>query len=60
MIKEPNENVEDRVESSERNLPVSHPLIHQKVYKSADHAKISTFGRLQHVKHVKHTSNTAQ
>jgi len=33
---------------------------HQKVYKSADHAEISTFGRLQHVKHVKHTSNTAQ
>ena len=32
----------------------------QKVYKSADHAEISTFGRLQHVKHVKHTSNTAQ
>ena len=37
----------------------SHPL-HQKVYKSADHAEISTFGRLQHVKHVRHTSNTAQ
>jgi len=35
-------------------------LPHQKVYKSADHAEISTFGRLQHVKHVKHTSNTAQ
>jgi len=40
-----------------RNFSIPRHSRQQEVYKSADHAEITTFGRLQH---VKHTSNTAQ